>query len=120
MFVIIDDSLPDIRVLTYEEMVNQLIAMPNCMAYEYTLKDGVWHVNRRFMTIDVREVVYNDVGMWGCLPEYLTYSVPNLCSECKMEEFMKGTVCTFCSPRYGCCNCAEPAKSCCCKDSSFS
>lgn len=120
MYVIIDDELPDIRVLTYDCMVNHLILMPNCIAYEYTLKDGVWHANRRFITIDAREVVYNDAGTWGCLPEYATYVVPNVCADCNMDRFMKGTVCTFCSPAYGCLNCKEPARFCACDDSSFS
>ena len=120
MYVIVHDDLPDTCVFTYEEMVEQLILIPSCLAYEYIMRDGVWILGRRFITIDNREVVYNDSGTWGCLPEYLTYKLPNVCSQCNNDSYMKGNECTFCSTKYGCENCKESARLCKCGFNAFS
>ena len=114
MFVIVQEELPDIRVLTYDEMAKHMSEISNYVAYGYMLDQGVWRVGRRYVCIATDDIVYNEPGSWHCPAEYLIYNIPNVCSECSSGEFMKGLVCTYCSAAFGCLDCFQSAKECAC------
>lgn len=104
MYVIVHDELPDVVVMNEEDLRYKIMTIPNCSAYQYVFGlDGIWKVGN-MISVYEDELLYH-TGTWFCPDSYRTYKFPNICKECKLNQFMKGTSCLYCEEQ--CLDCGK-------------
>jgi len=100
MFVLVHPTRPD-RVFDNEtNPLSELEKSASSQIYQYLKVGEFWLPARRYFVIEDNEIVFNTPGSWEVPEEYKTYLFPNTCESCNKDNFMQGTLCTYC---YGDC-----------------
>jgi len=111
MFVVAhQNEIGDDIFHSYHEMAQMLIKIPDSVGYQYYPLNGGWIIGRKYIA-DGDEILYYEHGTWPVPLEYRTYSLPNRCSNCKLDNYMQGTICLFCTL---CLDCEKPSDKCLC------